>query len=121
MPGYRDYQVIIDGTVVAQGPGEFIAEILGMRRKALTRWIHDEKHRRSGAINALPTCWVIDGKILSNEEAQEELGVTQSKLYHMSYEGKIQRYRVEKWSLPPEDIQKLAAQFSSWHCGKVSK
>ena len=121
MGGYKDYRAVVDGTVVGEGPADYLCDALGISNKSFQRWLYDETHRVWGSIDPIPRFWLVDGKMLQTSEACAVLDCTPSNLAVKACRGRVvTRARVEPWHLPPDVISTLIQGASEWHKSRNS-
>jgi len=113
----RDYQAIVDGTVVAMGPIGFVCGALGISQStARKRWMNDDAHRQWGSIDPLPYTWRVGGEELTTDRACKLLGCSRKALTTRAVRGYgVERVRVKPWSLDRALVRQLVLKASSWH------
>lgn len=101
MMDHRDYILIADGEVVAQGPAWFIAETVGATVSTFRGWACGRAPEGVVAL-ALPELWSVGYGVLTLSQAAKELRCPEDQVSRLA-----DRLRIKKMSVPPEKLSRL--------------
>lgn len=109
--GYKDVVVLVAGRPVCVGDMRYAAEALGVSYESLRTYLYSDPLEGT-CVRRLESLWVVEGcrYPVTTDVACRLVGCSPDEVRHIANrqgDGRVRRYRRQRWSLPYEVIDEL--------------